>query len=74
MNEGGKVLIIETLVGSANESTWGKMQDFTMLLVFEGGMERTTEEYAELFGKAGLRLDEVLEISQETAIVIGVAA
>ena len=74
MNEGGKVLIIETLVGPANESTWGKMQDFTMLLVFKGGMERTTEEYAELLSKANLKLDHVQEVSPETAIVIGVAA
>jgi hypothetical protein len=74
MNEGGKILIIETLVGPANESTWGKMQDFTMLLVFKGGMERTTEEYAELLGKADLRLDHVQEISLETAIVVAEAA
>lgn len=74
MNGGGKVLIIETLVGPANESTWGKMQDFTMLLVFKGGMERTTEEYAELLGKADLRLDHVQEISPETAIIVSSAA
>jgi O-methyltransferase domain len=74
MNAGGKVLIIETLVGSANESTWGKMQDFTMLLIFEGGMERTIEEYAVLLAKAGLKLDRVQDISPETAIVIAEAA
>lgn len=74
MNEGGKVLIIETLVGQPNEPTWGKMQDFTMLLVFKGGMERTTDEYAELLSKAELRLDHVQEISPETAIVVAEAA
>ncbi len=74
MNEGGKVLIIETLVGPANESTWGKMQDFTMLLLFKGGMERTTEEYAELLAKADLKLDHVQEISPETVIVVAEAA
>jgi len=74
MNKGGKVLIIETLVGAANQPTWGKMQDFTMLLVFKGGMERTAEEYAVLLGKADLKFDHVKEISPETAIVVSVAA
>jgi hypothetical protein len=74
MNTGGKVLIIETLVGPANEPSWGKMQDFTMLLLFEGGMERTTEEYADLLARAQLRLDHVQELSSETAIVVAEVA
>ncbi len=53
MKPGGKILIIESLVGPANEPSWGKMQDFTMLIAFEGGMKRTSEEYAELLAGAG---------------------
>ena len=70
MKPGGKILIIESLVSRANEPGWGKMQDFTMLIAFEDGMKRTSEEYAELLAEAGLRLDHVQEISPETAIVV----
>jgi hypothetical protein len=74
MNPDGRVLIIETLVGPANESTWGKMQDFTMLLVFGDAMERATEAYADLPVKADLRLDHVQELSAETAVVVAAPA
>ncbi|MEE2970216.1 MAG: methyltransferase [Pseudomonadota bacterium] len=73
MKPGGKFLIIEPLVGPANEPIWGKMQDFTMLIAFEDGMKRTSEEYAELLAEAGLKLDHVQEISPETAIVLSEA-
>ena len=53
--------------------SWGKVQDFTMLIAFVGGMERTSEEYAELLAEAGLRLDHVQEISPETASVVSEA-
>lgn len=44
-----------------------------MLISFEDGMKRTSEDYAELLAEAGLRLDHVQEISPETAIVVSEA-
>lgn len=55
----GRVLLVEFAVGAANQSSLGKDADMIML-AFPGGMERTSEEYGELFQKSGLRLAKVV--------------
>ncbi|MFM7321674.1 MAG: methyltransferase [Armatimonadota bacterium] len=56
---GGKVLLVEMVVPGPNEPHPAKELDLVMLAV-PGGRERTVDEYAELFGKAGLRLTRVV--------------
>jgi len=48
------VLLVERHLGSPNEDAAAKLADLNML-VMPGGRERTQEEYAALFGRAGLR-------------------
>jgi O-methyltransferase/methyltransferase family protein len=48
------VLVIERDLGPPNENVAAKISDLNML-VMPGGRERTEEEYAELFARAGLR-------------------
>jgi hypothetical protein len=48
------VLVIERALGAPNESVDAKLSDLNML-VMPGGRERTQEEYADLFARAGLR-------------------
>jgi hypothetical protein len=52
---GATVLVIERLLGPANEDPVSKLSDINML-VGPGGRERTLEEYAALFVAAGYRL------------------
>jgi hypothetical protein len=54
----GKLLLAEFAVSTANEASWGKDADMIML-AFPGGMERTEQEYGELFEKSGFRLTTV---------------
>lgn len=54
MPEHGVVIVIERDLGPPNENAAAKLSDLNML-VNPGGRERSEEEYAALFGAAGLR-------------------
>ncbi len=53
---GGRVLILEQLVPPGNDPCPSKLLDLNMLVMTEGGRERSSEEYARLLERAGLRL------------------
>lgn len=53
--EDARLLVIERIVGPANEDPESKLSDLSML-VGPGGQERTRQEFAELFGAGGWRL------------------
>jgi hypothetical protein len=52
------LLVIERVIAGPNEGAEPKFADLNMM-VTAGGRERTREEWDELFGSAGWRLDEV---------------
>jgi hypothetical protein len=62
-----KVLLIEALV-SDDGPLFGKVLDVIMLAV-TGGRERTTTEYEELLGAAGLRLDRVVPTASQVSVL-----
>ncbi len=55
----GRVLLAEFAVFAANKPSLGKDADMIML-AFPGGMERTEEEYADLFARSGFQLCRVV--------------
>jgi hypothetical protein len=65
---GGKVLVVEMVVTPPNDPHPSKMLDIVMLTI-PGGRERTPEEYAALFAKAGLRLTRVIPTMSPVSIV-----
>lgn len=71
MNPGGKVLVVESVIPEGNTPCFGKWLDLMMLLV--NGMERTEEQYRQLFKAAGLRLNRVVPTAHEVSIIEGVA-
>lgn len=70
---GAKVVLIEMPVGPANDPGLAKWIDIEMLAV-AGGRERTEEEYAALFAKAGLRLNRVVRGPGPNAAIEAVKA
>lgn len=72
MNEKGKVLVVDNVVSSGNEPSWGKLLDMQMLII--GGRERTKEEFAALFAAAGLKLARIVPTKCPLSIVEGVRA
>lgn len=60
MADGGKVVVVDMVIPPGNDPFFGKLLDIEMLVVTEGGRERTEEEFRTLFESAGLTLDRVI--------------
>ena len=72
MNGTSKVLVIDNVIQPGNEPAWGKLLDIEMLVI--GGLERTEQEFASLFARAGLKLSRVVPTACPLSIVEGVRA
>lgn len=56
----GRVLIVQSVVPPGDDHHYSKCLDISMMVLCEGGRERTEAEYAALCHAAGLRLERVL--------------
>ncbi|MBX3335184.1 MAG: methyltransferase [Nitrospira sp.] len=72
MNEKGKVLVVDNVVSTGNDPSWGKLLDIQMLII--GGRERTKQEFAALFASAGLKLTRIVPTRCPLSIVEGARA
>jgi len=73
MRDGGRVLVVEMVLPPANVPHLSKVLDIEML-TSPGGVERTEEEYGELFERAGLRLARVVATKSPYSVVEAVKA
>jgi hypothetical protein len=64
----GKLLLVEMVIPAGNDFHPSKFLDLNML-TFTGGMERTAEEYAALFGKAGFDLTRVVPTGSPVSVI-----
>lgn len=55
----GRLIVIEDIVGPCNEGLEGKIMDLNMMVI-TGGVERTREEYAAILQAAAFRLARVV--------------
>jgi hypothetical protein len=73
MPDHGTLLLLEHVVGSANETPATRFMDINMLVMTHGGCERTEAEFAELYDKAGFRLTRLVPVpGMERYLVEGV--
>lgn len=70
MSENGKVLIVEMVVTEGDEPHPSKALD-VLMLVMEGGKERTKDEYGKLLGASGFRLTRVIPTKSPYSVVEG---
>jgi hypothetical protein len=68
MGEGGRVLIVESIIPEGNEPHYSKVLDLEML-TSPGGIERTAGEYAALLAGAGLKLSRVVPTRSPFSII-----
>ena len=73
MKPGARVLVVEAVVPEGDAPHYSKILDLEMLAA-PGGVERTADEYAELFRQAGLRLTRIIPTRSPFSIVEAVAA
>jgi hypothetical protein len=71
--QGGKILVVESIIPPGNEPFFGKDIDLTMLVI-PGGQERTEEEYRQLFAGAGLKLARIVPTAGEMFVLEAVVA
>ncbi len=72
MNGKGRVLVVDSVILPGNGPDRGKLIDMQMLIM--GGRERTKQEFATVFKKAGLKLTRVVPTKCPLSIVEGVRA
>lgn len=70
MPEDGKLLLVEMVVPPGNEPHFAKIQDLEMMLS-PGGLERTEEEYRELFAAAGFELTRIIPTASPMSVIEG---
>jgi hypothetical protein len=68
---GGRLLVVDQVVPSGNDPTMSKIVDLEML-VLPGGMERTEQQFRELFASSGFRLERILPTPGLQYIIEGV--
>lgn len=73
LNEGGRVAVVELLVGELGEAGLPPLMDMNMLAV-ASGKERSLAEFDTLFAAAGLTRTKVTPTSSEQVIIEAVAA
>jgi hypothetical protein len=69
MAPGGRVLILEQVIPPGNAPFPGKLLDLNMLVMTEGGRERTPGDYALLLESAGLNLRRIHPTAAAVSVV-----
>jgi hypothetical protein len=64
----GRVILLESVLRSGNEPDLGKLIDLEMLMM-PGGRERTAEEFADLFARAGFDMTRIVRTESPLSIV-----
>ncbi len=71
MPENGTLLVVENVVEGDNQPGLGKLLDINMLLMTEGGRERSSEEYKALYRAAGFELTRIIPTPSGVSILEG---
>jgi hypothetical protein len=64
----GRVILLESIIRSDNQPDLGKLMDLEMLLL-PGGRERSAEEFAALFDRAGFEMSRVIPTESPLSII-----
>lgn len=72
MNSGARLLIIEPLIGKPNEQSPAHLYDMTFLVMLHGRL-RTANEYADLLGQAGFRVERIIATESEVSVLEAVS-
>ena len=70
MSSTATLVVIERVIGPPNQVPEGKFSDLNML-VSHGALERTHEEFDDLFAKGGFRLVRVIPTRSPLSVIVG---
>lgn len=66
----GRLLVIEAVIEPGNDASFGKFADVVML-VCPGGLERTEEQFRELYASAGFELTSITPTASPVCVIEG---
>jgi SAM-dependent methyltransferase len=69
LNPGGRVLLVEMVVPPPGVPSFAKMLDLEMLVMTEGGRERTEPELRALFAESGLELERIVSTPAPVSVI-----
>jgi hypothetical protein len=64
----GRVILLESVIAPGSEPDFGKLIDLEMLLM-PGGRERTADEFASLFARAGFALARIVPTESPLSVI-----
>jgi len=70
----GKLLIVDAVIEPGNAPAFGKLMDLEMLVMTQGGRERTAAEFRTLLDAAGFHLTRIVPTPSPFSIVEGTPA
>jgi hypothetical protein len=70
----GRLLLVEMVLPAGDEPHFGTLLDLEMLVMTQGGRERTEAEYRQLLERAGFRLQRVVPTSSPASVIEAVLA
>ena len=74
MAPGDRLLILEPVIPPGNEPVPGKLLDLNMLVMTDGGRERTAGDYEQLLQRGGFNLKRIIPTPSTICVVEAVAA
>lgn len=69
MEPQSKLLIIDTVIPPDNRAAFGKILDLQMMIITNGGKERTQNEFESLLLKSGFKFNRVVDTASPFSIV-----
>lgn len=72
MVENGKLLLGELVIPPGNEPFFGKIHDINLMIAADSGMERTEEDFRQLYELSGFKLTRIIPTNSTGSIVEGV--
>lgn len=69
LGEGGRLLLMESVIPPGNGPSLGKLLDLDMLVTTSGGRERTAAEFRLLLAAAGFRLTRIIATAAPLSVI-----
>lgn len=69
MSKGGRVLIMDPVIPAKNTPHTGKLFDLLVMAIYDGGRERTEDEFRKILDLSDLRLNRVVDTGSYNSIV-----
>jgi hypothetical protein len=67
--EGSRVFVMEAVMRPGNQPDFAKLMDLEMLVLYDGGRERTQADFTQLFNAAGFKLTRVVPTDSPASVL-----